>query len=481
MLLYDLTKNYNYPVEGENVEIKTLYSFSKKRVEGGLFFCLNGDRLSGEDFVSEAEKFGAVAIVAEKKLNTKLSQVIVDDVRLAYSTLCAEFYHNPQKKLKIIGLVGTNGKTSTCKILETALSACGKRVGVIGTNGCFFEGRVVRQAGLTTPDPEDMFAILSEMLSDGAEFVVTEVSAHAIKLKKVMPIPFYSLIFTNCTEDHLDFFKDMDAYKKVKKSVFFDNKCKYKIVNVDDPTGNEIRRKLKKKVYAFGIEEPSDVFATMITESIDGTCFFVNAFDKIYEIKTGLLGKFNVYNVLGALCLLTLMGLDEQSFLSAINGMKNVEGRMQKIAKSSGADVFVDYAHTPDGLEKVLTYLKSVAKNRLIVLFGCGGNREKLKRPIMGRVAGSIADFVVVTSDNPRYEDADMIISDVEKGVREVTKNYITIKDRFSAIDYALKMLGEGDCLLIAGKGAENYQEVMGVKREFSDQAVVKRILGIDV
>lgn len=471
MLLSKLISNEEAYVVGEDVEVKTLYSYSKKVVEKGLFFCLEG-KISGCDFVDEAEKFGAVAVVTEKILNTPLTQVVVGDSRAAYSYYCAKFFGDPQKRLKIIGVVGTNGKTSTCKIIEEILNSVGLKIGNIGTGGVSFNGKRV-SGDLTTPDPENLYRILDEIAEGGAEYAVMEVSAHAIKLKKVEPIKFDTLIFTNCTEDHLDYFKDMDVYRQVKKSIFLKGNAAKHIVNGDDPLGREIADAGVTDTFTYGIFNPADVFATMIKEGKNKTSFVLNLFDDLYDVTSPLLGRFNVYNLMSAITCAYLNGVEMEKVMKALKNMPVVEGRMEKVAKYCGGDVYVDYAHTPDGLENSLLYLRKVTKGNLVVVFGCGGNRDEKKRPLMGKTAGDIADFVIITSDNPRFEDAAKIITDVESGVREATMDYVSIKDRKTAIKYGLKFLKEGDSLLVAGKGAENYQEIMGVKHEFSDKKVV--------
>ena len=303
-----------------------------------------------------------------------------------------------------------------------------------------------------------------------------EVSAHAIVLKKVCAIKFDALVFTNCTEDHLDYFETMENYGAVKKSIFVSSDSKM-IVNTDDALGREIAALKPKNVVTYGIFNPSDVFAALIKEGLYRTRYVINIFDDIYEADTALLGRFNVYNALAAVTCAYLLGVPAVCSVAAVNAMTAVGGRMERIFRYRGADIFIDYAHTPDGLEKSLLYLRKVTTGELKVLFGCGGNRDAKKRPLMGKTAGDIADFVIITSDNPRFEDPLKIIREAEAGVREATRDYIAIKDRREAIAYALKTLEDGDCLLIAGKGTENYQEIMGVKHSFSDKEVVGELI----
>ncbi|MBP5372794.1 MAG: UDP-N-acetylmuramoyl-L-alanyl-D-glutamate--2,6-diaminopimelate ligase, partial [Clostridia bacterium] len=368
-------------------------------------------------------------------------------------------------------------KTTTCRLIYEILNACGEPCGNIGTLGAFFAGEK-RELDLTTPDPEDFFAILKEMRDRGIKTVVTELSAHAIFYKKLDCVFFEALIFTNCTQDHLDFFRNMESYSKVKTSVFTDDKCLYKVINADDEYGKAIINKGETNVVSYGVKNHAEVFALKIRVKASGTSFFVNAFDSVEPVHIKLLGCFNVYNSLAAITFCALKGIDLKDCISALGRIEAVEGRLERVANFNGAEIFIDYAHTPDGLENALLTLSKITKNSLFCLFGCGGNRDKEKRAVMGRVAGDIADFVIVTSDNPRFEDPDLIIGEIVKGVREATLDYITISDRESAIRYAISLLSKGDVLLIAGKGAEEYQEVMGVKREFSDKNIVLKEMG---
>ena len=372
----------------------------------------------------------------------------------------------------MIGIVGTNGKTTTARLVGDVLNANGINCGVIGTLGAFYNGKK-RELDLTTPDPEDFFSLVAEMEREGVKVVVTELSAHAIYYKKLDCVFFEALVFTNCTQDHLDFFKDMESYSAVKLSVFDDKKCRYKIVNSDDPYAAAITKKGLSDVICYGVSNPADVFALRIKTRADGSEFFVNSFDSVEKAKIKLLGKFNVYNSLAAIAVSGVLGVPLKNAVAALSESKVVSGRLEKICEHNGGAIFVDYAHTPDGLENALLALGKITEGTLVCLFGCGGNRDKTKRAAMGRVAGDIADFVVITSDNPRFEDADAIINEIERGVREATLDYIRIKDREQAIRFAVRSITTGDVLLIAGKGAEEYQEVMGVKKEFSDKTVV--------
>ena len=477
MLLSKLAEELNAELIGE-AEIKTIFNNSKKHTPSGLFVCLDGKNHKGKDYIEEAIQNGAVAVLTNEKIDTDIPQIITEDVRKSYAILSAKLFSNPEKTLKIIGVVGTNGKTSTAKMIETILQNASIKVGFIGTFGCFV-GAEKLFGEMTTPDPEDLYRILAEMKTLGVTHIVMEVSAHAIALKKVAPINFEVLIFTNCTQDHLDYFSSMQEYSAVKESIFTADKSKYKVINVDDELGEKIAKKNLPCVITYGIDCPSDVFATLIRINKRSTKFVINLFDELYELKLKLLGKFNVYNSLASIICAFILKISPEVAIAALEKIENIEGRMEKVGTYNGATIFVDYAHTPDGLEKSLLFLRKVTKNNLFVVFGCGGNRDESKRPIMGRVAGDIADYVVVTSDNPRYEEPTEIIAQVEQGVKDSTNNYICIKDRATAISYAVKMLGTFDTLLIAGKGHENYQEVKGEWLEFSDRQVVKNLINV--
>ena len=476
MLLSNLVKSINFIDLFGDAEISAVHSTSKARDKNWLFICNEKEDKKLLRYVDEAIVNGAAAVAVCKKIDQDIPQIVCADIRRAYSHIAAAFYGDPQKELKIIGVVGTNGKTTTTRICGEVFNACGVPTAVIGTLGASFKGREY-PLDLTTPDPEDFFALIRQMKDDGAEVVVTEYSAHAIYYKKLDPVFFEALIFTNCTQDHLDFFKDMESYAKVKKSIFTDENCKFKIINADDQCGRELIAKGLENTVAYGIKNPAEVLALRIKIKASGTSFFLNAFDSVEHVSINLLGLFNVYNALAAIALSHIFDLPLLKVVSAIKNMQAVSGRLERVGEYNGATVYIDYAHTPDGLENALLTLSKITERNLVCLFGCGGNRDKGKRAAMGRVAGDIADFVVVTTDNPRYEDADRIMSEIERGVREASLDYILIKDREKAIRYAVSCLTEGDVLLVAGKGAEEYQEIMGEKREFSDKAVIKSIV----
>ncbi len=475
MLLKDLVKNVkDAEIVGDcNVEISDIKIDSNSVMEGTLFIALKGKEYDGHTFLRVIENYGARAIVTEKKLDTNLCQIIVKDSRIAMCIVAKEFYNRPDEKLKFIGVIGTNGKTTTTHFIKSILDQADKKCGLIGTLGTFY-GKVKVEPSLTTPDPLELYKLLADMVENQMEYVVMEVSAHAIKLNKLYGINFDVAIFTNFTQDHLDYFETMEEYKKAKVSFFDKNFCKYILANSDDEVGVEIINKYKG-VISYGIKNPSDVFAVNIERSEAGSTFVMNLFDCIFDVNLNLIGDFNVSNALAAAASTALIGVDCEDIIRGLDNVKCVSGRLEKV-DIDGYNVFIDYAHTPDGLYKTLSTLKSNVKGKLICVFGCGGNRDKLKRKIMGKISGEIADYTIITSDNPRFEDPMDIIFEIEKGILEVTKNYILIQDRSEAINYALENACKDDCVLIAGKGSENYQEVLGIKHLYNDKDKVKEV-----
>ena len=356
------------------------------------------------------------------------------------------------------------------------LNLAGKNCAFIGTLGVKYNDQTLEES-LTTPDPDYLYKLFKTFVDGGVMYVVMELSAHAIWLKKASAICFECLIFTNCTQDHLDYFVDYSSYRMVKKSAF-DKKSRFFIVNTDDSLGQEIYNENPKKTLTYGIYTPADVFAVNIKESLFGTSFVINMFDMVYNVECDLLGEFNVSNLLASASACFLCGIKPEKIVKYIKKLKVVSGRMECVGEYMGGKIFIDYAHTPDGLNKSLSFLSSTTNGKTIALFGAGGNRDTKKRSVMGKIAGDIADFVIITSDNPRYEDPLSIINDIETGIKSVTKEYKVVPDRYDAIRQGILSLNMGDSLLIAGKGSENYQEINGNKLGFSDKQVVLSIIG---
>ncbi len=459
-----------------NVEITGLCTDSRLVKKGNLFFCYEGGTHDSHLDIAEAKKNGAAAVICERKLNADIPQIIVESGRAQIAPAARAFYGFADKKLKLIAVTGTNGKTTTTYMLESIFKAAGKKTGVIGTLGISYGG-VFISPELTTPDPVYLHGVFADMASAGVEYVFMEVSAHALYFDKINGLQFEVGIFTNCTQDHLDFFGNMQDYANCKKLLFKEGRCRRAVINSDDKLGVELISKIKGAI-SYGIDNPADVFAVNVRESLNGTAFVLNLFDALYDIKLNLTALHNVYNAMAAAACAKLCGLDISVIAKGLANLKSVSGRLERVAKYNGAEIFVDFAHTPDGLEKSLKSLKKLCKGKLYCLFGCGGNRDKTKRPVMGAVAAKYADFCIITSDNPRYEDPYDIIRDIEEGFKPSGKEYVTVTERDVATEYAIRLLAEGDILLVAGKGGEQYQEIAGIKHSYNDNTVIKNIIG---
>ena len=467
----------------KDVEIKGLCIDSRACQKGDLFICTVGEKINSHEYAAQALQNGAIALITMQKLPFQVPQILVDDSRETMSMLASKFYGEPSKSLKIIGVTGTNGKTTTSYMLKKILEEADKKTGIIGTLGIYYGNKKISPT-LTTPDPIFLQGILADMRDCGMEYVVMEISAHALYYKKDSGLRFCACIFTNFTQDHLDFFKSMDEYKQAKAKLFTSDKCPIAVLNGDDPVGREFAKaraqtdiKSETKTVFYGMDTPTEAFAVITDETLYGVEFIVNISDKLSRVSLSLSGKHNVYNALAAAVCATELGICLVDVADGLERLKRVDGRLEHIQKYRGADIFVDFAHTPDGLKKSLDSLQLHTKGKLICVFGCGGNRDKSKRIPMGEAVARKADFSVLTSDNPRYEDPLDIISQIEKGYRRFSCKYVVVPDRRKGIDYALDLLCDGDVLLVAGKGGEEYQEIMGIKYGFNDKDVIKELI----
>ena len=459
-----------------SVEISGICTDSRTVKVGDLFICYAGNNFDSHARIADIESKRAAAIVCERRLETELPQIIVESGRAQIAKLAAAFYGFPDKKLKLIAVTGTNGKTTTTYMLAEIFKANGSQAGVIGTLGISYCDKFIAPE-LTTPDPIYLHMVFADMVECGVQYVFMEVSAHALYYNKIDGLFFDVGIFTNCTQDHLDFFGSMKEYADCKKLLFKEGRCGFAVVNSDDELGIQLLKSIKNSI-SYGIGNPADVFAVDIVEKINGTTFVLNLFDELYEIEISLPALHNVYNAMAAAACAKILGINTAVIAKGLKNLKKVTGRLERVAKYNGADIFVDFAHTPDGLEKSLQSLKKLCAGKLYCLFGCGGNRDKTKRPIMGAVAAKYADFLIITSDNPRFEEPFDIISEIEEGVKPYGKKYVTVTEREVATEYAVRLLEKDDILLVAGKGGEHYQEIMGIKHSYDDNTVIKKIIG---
>ncbi len=474
MELKDLLKNVgvletNADMDAQMNEIKT----DSRQVEANdLFICLEGINADANDFLGDIDV--PFVAVTEKRPPAGIKYVLVDDARLAYAKICENRFLHPLDDMRFIAVVGTNGKTSTAHYIESILTYAGFRCGLMGTDGHYILGTKVGES-LTTPDPYEFNDLLFKMRAKGCDVVISEVSAHAIYLEKLGDVKADIAVLTNISQDHLDFFKSYEEYQGVKMSYFTSDHIKRAIVNVDDKSGKILIDRLHAAALpcvSYGLENPADCFAVNVREDMDGISFVANLNDELAEVRSGLYGEFNVYNLLAAMTVAHEMGVDVRTLMQAVRRVKPVKGRFSVLRSDKGT-IIIDFAHTPEGMRSLLSTARMLTKSRLITVFGCGGERDVLKRRIMGEVASKYSDEIILTSDNPRGEDPRDIIRDIEAGV--CIKDVKCIVDRPEAVRTALSEMEEGDTLVIAGKGSENYIEVKGRKIPYSDFDAVAR------
>lgn len=464
-------------ISGEtDIQIDQIKINSKDINEGDCFICLVGSRSDGHNFANEAIARGARAVICCNDYANSLATVIkVDDTRKAYSVIASNYYGNPSEKLKIITVVGTNGKSTTAYIVKELLERNGISCGLIGT--MYYEYNGIRlSSNLTTPDPIALQELFAKMLASGVEYVVMELSAHAIYLNKLYGVKSEMSIFTNLSQDHLDFFGNMNEYGRCKKSYFDKKNTRLAIVNVDDPLGLEIIKEEKLPIITYGLDNPSDAFAINITQTSRGESFVANVLDDILDIDCKFFGKFNIYNLLGALVAVKKVGLSNAQIMQTLREIDAPDGRFNVVRKE-GITYVVDFAHTPDGIFNLLKEGRGMTDKRVITIFGCGGDRDVTKRPIMGKIASEMSDIVIVTSDNPRTESREGIAGDILQGVNPRGKLYVEL-DRAKAIKLGIELADEGDIVFIAGKGSENYIDENNIKIPYSDMQEVRRWLG---
>ncbi len=482
-----------------DIDISGIAYDSRKVKEGYLFVAIKGEKYDGHDFITEAIKKGAVAVVYEKDVKERKNggslYIKVKDSRSSLAYIAHNFYGAPSKRLTLIGITGTNGKTTTTYILKSILESWQKEVGLIGTIQYMIKDKTF-PALYTTPESLEFHGLLRDMLSSGCTHVVAEVSSHALAQNRVDQAVFKVAIFTNLTRDHLDFHKTMEDYFRAKERLFRElidreGTC---VINLDDPYGKRLISELKSAsvgqntgipVLTYGLKEGADIIAREVKNSLDGLRFKIFFHGRNYDVSSHLMGYPNVYNILSAAGASISLGVPWQTIIRGIEKAGVVKGRFEKVDLGQNFLCIVDYAHTEDALERLIYTAKELVKNssrnsyyalpRVITVFGCGGNRDRGKRPVMGAVATRLSDLVIITSDNPRYEEPSEIIREIEYGV--VKRNYIKEPDRREAIRKAIDMAGVRDIVLVAGKGHEDYQEIKGVRYKFNDKEILEEAL----
>ncbi|MFC7748670.1 UDP-N-acetylmuramoyl-L-alanyl-D-glutamate--2,6-diaminopimelate ligase [Paenibacillus thermoaerophilus] len=450
---------------------------------GDLFICIPGAKFDGHDFAADAVKAGAVAVVAERDVDVPVPKLFVRDARRALPALAAHLYGYPSRELSLVAITGTNGKTTTSFLLERILADAGRTTGLMGNIGMKIGDRFIRKEGINTRESHDLQRALREMRDAGVDVCVMEATSQGLHKGRMIGCNIRTAVFTNLTQDHLDYHGTMDAYMQAKGLLFArmgnadGDRPKYAVLNGDDPASDYFRSVTAAETVTYGLSPHCDVRADNVRLEAGGTAFDVTAFGETRTARIRLIGLFNVYNALAAVTAALLEGVPLDGALASLAGIPSVEGRMETVDEGQPYLVVVDYAHTPDGLYNALNALREVARRRILTVFGCGGDRDRSKRPIMGEIAARYSDYVVVTSDNPRYEDPEAILRDIEPGILRVEGSagrYALVADRRAAIEKAVEMASPEDVVLIAGKGHETYQTVRGVSLPFDDREVAR-------
>jgi UDP-N-acetylmuramoyl-L-alanyl-D-glutamate--2,6-diaminopimelate ligase len=461
-----ISQTYNM----RDTDIRSIEFDSRKVRPGTLYIAVSGGRYDGHDFVQDAERKGAAAVITQHKVLTTLPQIVVQDPRDTM-TILAPRYYGDFNELTKIGVTGTNGKTTTAFLVHSILVQAEKKPGLIGT--VYYLGVKKEKASRTTPEILDIYRLFKIFKDNAIDSVVMEVSSHALKLRRVEGLKFDAAVFTNLSQDHLDFHLTMDDYLHSKLHLFSLLKSDgYALYNHDDESRSAIENMSLAHKISFGRGSGSNIRGRTVEQSLDGLRVEVCYDKKCYDIKSPLIGGFNLYNILAAFAVGIALGIEIGKIIAGIETLKSVPGRMERVVDN----VFVDYAHTPDAIENVLQAFRKYTTGRLIIVFGCGGNRDRDKRPKMGALAARLADEIVITSDNPRNEPTAAIISDILQGV--TGNNHRVIEDRAEAIEYAIKSKGEQDIVIVAGKGHEEYQIINDEVIEFSDGEVIRKCFG---
>ena len=475
-----LDKNLVTKISGDaEIEITKVCYDSRKAEEGCVFVCVVGFETDGHKYIESAIEKGAKAIVVQNgselpEISQSITVAYSPDTRKMLAAMAANFFDHPEKKLKMIGVTGTNGKTTVTTLIKSVLEFEKKNVGLIGTNANYINGKVI-ETERTTPESYDLYELLNEMVNEGVEYVIMEVSSHSLDLDRVYGINFAVGAFTNLTQDHLDFHKTMENYKEAKKKLF--SVSDVAVINTDDSAGKEYSESAVCPVMSYSIGNDATFSASDIKISARGVIFDMTYEGKSHKVRLGIPGRFSVYNALCALSCIVALGISVERAIEALTFAKGVMGRCETVYTNTDYTVIIDYAHTPDGLENIISTVKEFCDGRVITLFGCGGDRDRTKRPIMGRIASELSDYCIVTSDNPRTEAPAEIINDIMVGVKENECDYKVIENRREAIGYALSFAQRGDCIILAGKGHETYQIIGKTKNHFDEREVIKEFL----
>ncbi|MCH5170062.1 MAG: UDP-N-acetylmuramoyl-L-alanyl-D-glutamate--2,6-diaminopimelate ligase [Oscillospiraceae bacterium] len=476
MMLSALLKGVGEIPPSQDVEIKNVTDKLSEVKKNTLFVCIDGDTFDGNEFVTEALLKGAAAVVSEKETNAEIS-IKVPSSRKALSVIASNFYGNPANKLKIIGITGTNGKTTTAFLIRHILEYSGKKCGLIGTVKKITGDESVSST-LTTPESMELQKSFCEMVENGFEYCVSEISSQALSQSRAEGVSFCASAITNITPEHLNYHLNMENYISAKLLLF--RNSDFAVINVDDKNIYENKSRIACRQITVSLKDRiADYFAQNIVSTSAGVEFEL-LHDKIYKAFIPIPGIYNVYNAMCAVAVCSELGVDTQKCLDAIKCFSGVEGRCEKIPTNRDFTVIIDYAHTPDGFQNVISSAREFTENRIITVFGCGGDRDKSKRAIMGKIASELSDVVFVTDDNPRTENPVRIICDILEGMSGAKCHYAVVSDRKDAIGFALEIAEKGDTVLILGKGHEKYQITAKGKIPFDEKQIIEEFLKQD-
>ncbi len=458
---------------GQDCLIKGIACDSRRIKEGYIFVCICGENDSGCRYIREAESRGAVAIIADRTVDARIPVFLCHNPRKKMAEYAKKIYSFGENNIYIVGVTGTNGKTTITHLIRDIFNEDNKKTALIGTNGCYLDDVLTDDSFTTstTPEAPELWSILKSMHELGARNAVMEISSHALSMDRVLGMKFDVGVFSNLTMDHMDFHKNMENYFKAKEKLFeMSEMC---AINTDDEYGKRLYEKYREKSISIGLRD-AEIFASDIRNDNNTIEFYINDRNEKHYVKLNSLGEFSIYNALLAYGVTRNSGVRPDIICSALSKWKGVRGRAERIDINGEFDVIIDYAHSPDSLRNIIKAIRGVCKGRVITLFGCGGNRDESKRSEMGKISGKLSDYTIITSDNPRYENPVKILKDIEKGILEVTNRYIIIPNRFDAIGYALKTAQKGDIILLAGKGHEDYIIEKNKKIHFDEREAIK-------
>lgn len=476
-LLDIITDIHNANIKGDaSIDISGIAYDSRSVSKGCVFVCIKGYSTDGHDYINDAIRRGAVAVVVQQDTEVPegITLIKAEDTRHALAFMSRAFFGYPSKNIKLIGVTGTNGKTTTTYLIKSILEVSGFSTALLGTISNIVGGKAV-EASRTTPESYDLQQMLKEMADVKTDYCIMEVSSHSLELKRVAGCTFNVGIYTNLTRDHLDFHGTFENYLKAKMKLF--DISKTAAVNIDDEYSSEVLKGIKIPVISYSVDGGSDVRAVDVEITSKDSRFTLIYMDKMIPVVLPLPGRFNVYNALAAACACLAEGISLENIKMGLECCMGIPGRSEVIDSGRGFTIIIDYAHTPDGLENILNTVKEYAQGRIITIFGCGGDRDKTKRPLMGETAGTLSDICIVTSDNPRSEEPMAIIEDILPGVKNSSSNYRVIVDRKEAIKTAISIAQKGDVVVIAGKGHETYQILKDRTIHFDEREIVADIL----